>query len=163
MPISSRQNRGVDFYCRFLPAKIEEPISIADFFPLKSRTRFLLPISNFFAATSASALRSYSYRLSFTIIIHYSTHHGRKNSIICSWQLGAAHLCWWRILCAPLRHYAAPAPISMITTTHHSCALAAGGGGSTSTAVSHTRCIDFFRGIFADVSFTPSWVQLVST
>ena len=86
LPISSLPNRGADFYCRFLPAKIEDSISIADFQFL--RRHF-----------SASALRSYSYRLSFTIIIHYSTHHGRKNSIICSWQLGAAHLCWRRILC----------------------------------------------------------------
>ena len=115
LPISSRAHaRRVDFYCPFLPFQIEEPISIADSFPPKSRSRFLLPTPSrqnrgldfYYRCPISSpplplplcALRSDSYRLSFTIIIHYSTHHDRKNSIICSWQLGAAHLCWRRIL-----------------------------------------------------------------
>ena len=46
LPISSRQNRGVDFYFEWLPAKIEETISILNVFPPKSRIRFLFWISS---------------------------------------------------------------------------------------------------------------------
>ena len=139
MPIPSRQNRGADFYCRFLPAKIEDSISIADFQFLRRHFRFR------FALLFVSAIVHYHHSLLHPPwqeeLYHLLMAVGSGTSLL------AAHP-----LLSPLRHYAAPAPISMITTTHHSCALAAAGGGSTSTAVSHTHCIDLFRGIFADVS-----------